>query len=291
MSLNPARRFGLPGGRLPPARLPTLCCSTRTRPSGSTGSPCGRNPRTRPSTARFCKGASRAPGWAASGSSTRRRSPHDPRDHLGGRGAPRVALAAYLLGSVPFGIVMARLFGLGDLRQIGSGNIGATNVLRTGNKTAAALTLILDAGKGRDRRPDRARAGRRGCGADRGPCRVLRPLLPGLSRLQGRQGRGDLPRHASGAVLARGDRGLPDMAAGRCGQPHLLAFGACGGRHVAGLDAASWDARRRCCCASSLAALILLRHRENIRACRRGRNRRSARSPRIGHGLIDAIRT
>lgn len=58
------------------------------------------------------------------------------------------AALAYLLGSVPFGIVMARLFGLGDLRQIGSGNIGATNVLRTGNKTAAALTLILDAAKG-----------------------------------------------------------------------------------------------------------------------------------------------
>ena len=59
-----------------------------------------------------------------------------------------VAMVAYLLGSIPFGIVMARLFGLGDLRAIGSGNIGATNVLRTGNKTAAALTLILDAGKG-----------------------------------------------------------------------------------------------------------------------------------------------
>jgi glycerol-3-phosphate acyltransferase PlsY len=59
-----------------------------------------------------------------------------------------VALAAYLLGAVPFGIVMARLFGLGDLRTIGSGNIGATNVLRTGNKPAAFLTLILDAGKG-----------------------------------------------------------------------------------------------------------------------------------------------
>ncbi|MEP2782185.1 MAG: glycerol-3-phosphate 1-O-acyltransferase PlsY [Pseudoruegeria sp.] len=55
---------------------------------------------------------------------------------------------AYLLGSVPFGIVMARIFGLGDLRKIGSGNIGATNVLRTGNKLAAFLTLILDAGKG-----------------------------------------------------------------------------------------------------------------------------------------------
>ena len=59
-----------------------------------------------------------------------------------------VALLAYLLGTVPFGVVMTRLFGLGDLRKIGSGNIGATNVLRTGNKTAAALTLILDAGKG-----------------------------------------------------------------------------------------------------------------------------------------------
>ncbi|MCO6384364.1 glycerol-3-phosphate 1-O-acyltransferase PlsY [Oceanicola sp. 502str15] len=58
------------------------------------------------------------------------------------------ALLAYLLGSVPFGMVMARLFGLGDLRAIGSGNIGATNVLRTGNKLAAFLTLVLDAGKG-----------------------------------------------------------------------------------------------------------------------------------------------
>lgn len=58
------------------------------------------------------------------------------------------AVLGYLAGSIPFGIVMARLFGLGDLRQIGSGNIGATNVLRTGNKLAAFLTLVLDAGKG-----------------------------------------------------------------------------------------------------------------------------------------------
>ncbi|TRD22748.1 glycerol-3-phosphate 1-O-acyltransferase PlsY [Palleronia caenipelagi] len=58
------------------------------------------------------------------------------------------ALLAYLLGSIPFGILIARIMGLGDLRQIGSGNIGATNVLRTGNKLAAALTLIGDAGKG-----------------------------------------------------------------------------------------------------------------------------------------------
>jgi len=58
------------------------------------------------------------------------------------------ALAGYLLGSVPFGLVWAKLFGLGDIREIGSGNIGATNVLRTGNRLAAFLTLAGDAGKG-----------------------------------------------------------------------------------------------------------------------------------------------
>ena len=54
----------------------------------------------------------------------------------------------YLIGSIPFGLVLARLMGLGNLRDIGSGNIGATNVLRTGSKLAAALTLLLDGGKG-----------------------------------------------------------------------------------------------------------------------------------------------
>lgn len=59
-----------------------------------------------------------------------------------------VITAAYLIGAIPFGLVMARLFGLGDIRTIGSGNIGATNVLRTGHKPAALLTLLLDSGKG-----------------------------------------------------------------------------------------------------------------------------------------------
>lgn len=59
-----------------------------------------------------------------------------------------VGLLSYLLGSIPFGLVITQVMGLGDLRQIGSGNIGATNVLRTGNKSAAAATLLLDAGKG-----------------------------------------------------------------------------------------------------------------------------------------------
>jgi len=59
-----------------------------------------------------------------------------------------IGLGAYLLGSIPFGVVITRALGLGDVRRIGSGNIGATNVLRTGNKAAAAATLLLDAGKG-----------------------------------------------------------------------------------------------------------------------------------------------
>lgn len=62
---------------------------------------------------------------------------------------PVVALVfGYLLGSIPFGLLITRAAGLGDVRKIGSGNIGATNVLRTGNKGLAAATLVLDALKG-----------------------------------------------------------------------------------------------------------------------------------------------
>ena len=58
------------------------------------------------------------------------------------------AILGYLLGSIPFGLVLTKAAGLGDIRNIGSGNIGATNVLRTGNKALAAATLVLDALKG-----------------------------------------------------------------------------------------------------------------------------------------------
>ena len=60
---------------------------------------------------------------------------------------PAAALCGYLLGAIPFGLVLTRLSGLGDLRAMGSGNIGATNVLRTGRKDLALATLILDSGK------------------------------------------------------------------------------------------------------------------------------------------------
>jgi len=59
-----------------------------------------------------------------------------------------VFVIGYLFGSIPFGLILSKIFGYGDIRQIGSGNIGATNVLRTGNKKLALATLILDASKG-----------------------------------------------------------------------------------------------------------------------------------------------
>ncbi|MCL2474318.1 MAG: glycerol-3-phosphate 1-O-acyltransferase PlsY [Alphaproteobacteria bacterium] len=59
-----------------------------------------------------------------------------------------VTVAAYLLGSIPFGLILTKMFGYGDIRKIGSGNIGTTNVLRTGNKSLAVLTLLCDAFKG-----------------------------------------------------------------------------------------------------------------------------------------------
>ena len=59
-----------------------------------------------------------------------------------------VTIIAYLVGSIPFGLILTKMAGKGEIRAIGSGNIGATNVLRTGSKKLATLTLCLDAGKG-----------------------------------------------------------------------------------------------------------------------------------------------
>lgn len=70
-----------------------------------------------------------------------------PTDYLWAQPAAAMALG-YVLGSIPFGVLLTRAFGAGDLRSVGSGNIGATNVLRTGRKGLAAATLVLDAAKG-----------------------------------------------------------------------------------------------------------------------------------------------
>ncbi|MCK5274050.1 MAG: glycerol-3-phosphate acyltransferase, partial [Alphaproteobacteria bacterium] len=73
----------------------------------------------------------------------------EPSTWTMGAGSTAAVLAVtYLIGSIPFGLILTRMAGLGDIRDIGSGNIGATNVLRTGSKRLAAATLLLDAGKG-----------------------------------------------------------------------------------------------------------------------------------------------
>ena len=69
-------------------------------------------------------------------------------EHLAWQAGLGLFVAAYLFGSIPFGLILTRLAGLGDIRAIGSGNIGATNVLRTGRKGLAAATLLLDGLKG-----------------------------------------------------------------------------------------------------------------------------------------------
>jgi acyl phosphate:glycerol-3-phosphate acyltransferase len=71
-----------------------------------------------------------------------------PADWSGALGLAAAFAGGYLLGSVPFGLILGKLAGLGDVREFGSGNIGATNVLRAGGKKLAALTLLLDAVKG-----------------------------------------------------------------------------------------------------------------------------------------------
>ena len=124
--------------------------------------------------------------------------PEPVREMIDARNSLGALVFGYLLGSIPFGLLITRAAGLGDVRTIGSGNIGATNVLRTGNKGLAALTLLLDALKGTAAvligRLFRGRL----CGIIAGFARVPRPLLPGLAQLQGRQGRRHLSRRAAG---------------------------------------------------------------------------------------------
>jgi hypothetical protein len=104
------------------------------------------------------------------------------------------ALGAYLLGSIPFAILVSRAMGLTDPRTYGSKNIGATNVLRSGNRLAALLTLVGDAGKGWAAGDPRAGAGRHGRGDRARRARRLRgPPVSGVAAIPRRQGRGRRP--------------------------------------------------------------------------------------------------
>ena len=119
-----------------------------------------------------------------------------------------IAVLGYVLGSIPFGLVLAEAAGLGDIRRIGSGNIGATNVLRTGRRGLALGTLLLDGGKGALAIVLGASLGRVPGMAVGGMAAVLGHLFPVWLGFRGGKGRGDRLRRADRLQPARrADRG------------------------------------------------------------------------------------
>ena len=157
-----------------------------------------------------------------------------------------VAGLAYLLGSIPFGMVVAKVMGLGNLRDIGSGNIGATNVLRTGNKLAAVLTLIFDAGKG----AVAVIIARIMFGEAAAQIAALASFIghcyPIWLKFKGGKGCRNIFGHLVGAVLACGDCRLLDVARRCCGWPHIIACGTGFQRDIHCMDLDIWHVQCRC---------------------------------------------
>jgi hypothetical protein len=133
-------------------------------------------------------------------------------------------VAAYLLGSISFAVVTSRAFGIADPRTYGSGNPGATNVLRSGKKLAAALTLLGDA-----LRHARCTGGA-GCVG-----RIPGPRVSSFSEVQGRQRRGDSIGRAAGAERLAGPGGFGDLAGCSNGVSPVFTRGFDGGLRCAAL--------------------------------------------------------
>ncbi len=190
---------------------------------------------------------------------------------------PLVAVFAYLAGSIPFGLLITRAMGLGDLRAIGSGNIGATNVLRTGNKGAAAATLALDAAKG----AAAVLAARAALGETAalvaGGAAFLGHLYPVWLRFQGGKGVATF----LGVLLALAwPVGLAACATWALGAKlgRISSLAALATAASAPLWLALIGPPRSAWLGLGLAALVFLRHRQNIARLRAGTE------PRIGEG-------
>jgi acyl phosphate:glycerol-3-phosphate acyltransferase len=193
-------------------------------------------------------------------------------------GALVVALVfGYLVGSVPFGLLLTRAAGLGDIRRIGSGNIGATNVLRTGRKELAAATLLLDAAKGAVPVLLAARFLGPQAGLAAGLGALLGHVAPVWLRFRGGKGAAT----GFGVLLAAAwPVGLFSLlvwiavaAVGRISSLSALAAFA-----AAPVTAAVLGRARIAALALALAAIVFLRHHENIRRLLAGTE------PRIGSG-------
>lgn len=191
------------------------------------------------------------------------------------------AALGYLLGSIPFGLLLTRAAGLGDIRRIGSGNIGATNVLRTGHKGLAAATLLLDAGKGaaavligRHWGPDMAVLA--GCGA------MLGHLFPLWLLFKGGKG----VATGLGVLLALDWRiGLIACAVWLLVAVLLRYSSLAALAAFAAAPAAAWliATRQLAAVALFLAVLVWLRHHQNIGRLITGREPRIGKRREQGH--------
>ena len=185
------------------------------------------------------------------------------------------AALGYLLGSVPFGVVITRALGLGDLRKIGSGNIGATNVLRTGHKGAALATLLLDSGKGAIAVLIARALGGEGAALAAGAAAFLGHLFPVFLGFRGGKGVATF----LGTLIALSwpiglmACGLWLLTAAVTRISSLSALVAAAGAPVLALG---FGARGLALAALFMAALIFLRHRANIARLAAGTE------PRIG---------
>jgi acyl phosphate:glycerol-3-phosphate acyltransferase len=177
---------------------------------------------------------------------------------------------AYLVGSIPFGFILTNLAGLGDIRAIGSGNIGATNVLRTGHKGLAVLTLLLDAGKGavavlvaRRFGPDMVAAAALGA--------VLGHLFPVWLRFKGGKGvataGGVLLAYLWPVGVAAGLTWLAIVAVSRYSSLAAIAAAVLAPLYAWGVFHGT---RQEIVVVSCLAFLVLFRHGDNMRRLARG---------------------
>jgi len=197
------------------------------------------------------------------------------------------AIGGYLLGSIPFGVIATRLGGAGDIRKVGSGNIGATNVLRTGRRDLALITLIGDGGKGAAavllagwllRDP--------WAGTIAGGAAFLGHLFPVWLRFRGGKGVatffGTLIAAAPIAGLAAGAVWILTALIFRLSSLSALAAAALSPLLVWWIDQSDAGKLGHVWLAAFMAVLIFVRHHENIRRLLKGEE------PRIGAGAAGA---
>ena len=196
-------------------------------------------------------------------------------------------IVGYLLGSIPFGLLLTRLAGKGDIRSVGSGNIGTTNVLRGGGKGLAAATLILDAGKG-------ALAvwlgAEHALGGDilAGMGAFLGHLFPVWLAFKGGKG----VATALGIALALEPAAGGVFALVWLGTAVLTRYSSLAGMIAAlaapivPLLAGRWDATLLL---GGMAMLVIARHEENIRRLRAGTESRIGRKPRLKDGPVEDV--